>query len=131
MGFLLVVSPPCWLRDVPYYRVSTQRQGHSGLGLEALQYTVQCFLKPEDMLTQEFIEVEKDKRDSRLAQKQQEVQHLKTGIRILGRAVAGKAEQSALDWLQYFAKVLQLLAKDMARWISILPWKKKRLPCCT
>jgi len=47
--------------------------------------------------------------EERLAQKQQEVQHLKTGIRILGRAITDKAEQSALDWLQHFAQGLQLL----------------------
>ena len=47
--------------------------------------------------------------EDRLAQKQQEVQHLKTGIRILSRAVASKAEQEELDWLRYFAEGLQLL----------------------
>lgn len=47
--------------------------------------------------------------ESRLAKKQQEVQHLKTGIRILGRAVADQAEQVELDWLQHFAQGLQLL----------------------
>jgi prophage maintenance system killer protein len=47
--------------------------------------------------------------ESRLAQKQQEVQHLKTGIRILERAITDKAQQEELDWLQHFAKGLQLL----------------------
>jgi len=47
--------------------------------------------------------------ESRLAQKQMEVQHLKTGIRILERAMSDKAQQEELDWLQYFAKGLQLL----------------------
>ena len=47
--------------------------------------------------------------ENRLAQKQQEVQHLKTGIRILERAITDKAEQSALNWLQHFAQGLQLL----------------------
>ena len=47
--------------------------------------------------------------EDRLAQKQQEVQHLKTGIRILSRAVASKAEQEELKWLRYFAEGLQLL----------------------
>nr|WKN34404.1 virulence protein RhuM/Fic/DOC family protein [Tunicatimonas sp. TK19036] len=47
--------------------------------------------------------------ESRLAQKQQEVQHLKTGIRILERVISDKAEQEELDWLQHFAKGLQLL----------------------
>ena len=47
--------------------------------------------------------------EHRLAQKQQEVQHLKTGIRILERAMTDKAEQEELDWLQHFAQGLQLL----------------------
>ena len=37
------------------------------------------------------------------------MQHLKTGIRILERAIADKAEQEELDWLQHFAQGLQLL----------------------
>ena len=47
--------------------------------------------------------------EERLAQKQQEVQHLKTGIRILERAITDKAEHEELDWLQHFAQGLQLL----------------------
>lgn len=47
--------------------------------------------------------------EHRLTQKQQEVQHLKTGIRILERAMTDKAEQEELDWLRYFARGLQLL----------------------
>ena len=52
--------------------------------------------------------------ENRLAQKQQEVQHLKTGIRIFERAVATKIDQeewgdSDMDWLRHFAKGLQLL----------------------
>ncbi|MGB3849894.1 MAG: RhuM family protein [Tunicatimonas sp.] len=52
--------------------------------------------------------------ESRLAQKQQEVEYLKTGIRIFERAVATKVDQkewgaSDMDWLRHFAKGLQLL----------------------
>ncbi len=47
--------------------------------------------------------------ESRLNQKQQEVEHLKTGICIFGRAVADKAEQEDLAWLRHFAKGLKLL----------------------
>ncbi|MGO3306897.1 MAG: RhuM family protein, partial [Sphingobacterium sp.] len=44
-----------------------------------------------------------------LAQKQQEVQTLKDGIRILSRAVKGKIAETELDWLAHFAKGLELL----------------------
>jgi hypothetical protein len=49
--------------------------------------------------------------ENRLAQKQQEVQTLKDGIRILSRAIQQKEERQYLDfeWLNYFAKGLELL----------------------
>ena len=50
---------------VPYYRVSTAGQGKSGLGLAAQREIVQRFLKEEDELLAEFIEVESGKRADR------------------------------------------------------------------
>ena len=50
---------------VPYYRVSTAGQGKSGLGLSAQRDIVQRFLKGEDELLAEFIEVESGKRADR------------------------------------------------------------------
>ena len=47
--------------------------------------------------------------EKRLAQKQQEVQTLRDGIRILSRAIEQKAEDQNLDWLNQFAKGLELL----------------------
>lgn len=49
--------------------------------------------------------------ENRLAQKQQEVQTLKDGIRILSRAIQQKEEDQNLnlEWLNYFAKGLELL----------------------
>jgi len=46
-------------RYITYYRVSTDRQGHSGLGLEAQQEAVRQFLtgKPADVIA-EYVEVE-------------------------------------------------------------------------
>jgi len=44
---------------IAYLRVSTDRQGRSGLGLEAQQEAVQAFLKPGDVLLEPpFVEVE-------------------------------------------------------------------------
>ena len=53
------------MKYVPYYRVSTATQGKSGLGLAAQQDIVQRFLKTDDSLLDEFIEVESGKRADR------------------------------------------------------------------
>src|SRR5690606_38970188 len=47
--------------------------------------------------------------EKRLAQKPQEVQSLKDGIRILSRAIEGNIGETKLDWLKHFAKGLELL----------------------
>ena len=50
------------MRAVAYYRVSTQRQGRSGLGIEAQRERVALFLEAEDIeLVAEFTEVETGK----------------------------------------------------------------------
>ncbi|WP_375436399.1 recombinase family protein [uncultured Hymenobacter sp.] len=49
---------------VAYYRVSTARQGASGLGLEAQRATVQAFAK-DAFILREFVEVESGKRNHR------------------------------------------------------------------
>lgn len=53
------------MRAVAYYRVSTDKQGRSGLGLEAQKAAVQAILKPADLLIAEFTEVESGKRRDR------------------------------------------------------------------
>src|SRR5450830_712144 len=53
---------PCF---VAYYRVSTERQGASGLGLEAQQAAVRNYLNGGDwQLVGEFIEIESGKHSS-------------------------------------------------------------------
>lgn len=53
-------------RYVAYYRVSTQKQGQSGLGLEAQQQAVQEYLQQfGGELVSEFVEVESGKRADR------------------------------------------------------------------
>jgi len=50
---------------VPYYRVSTNRQGQSGLGLAAQKHSVTNFIKCNDCIIQEFTDVETGKNNER------------------------------------------------------------------
>lgn len=50
---------------VAYYRVSTQKQGQSGLGLDAQRSAVQQFVRDGDTIVSEFVEVESGKNDAR------------------------------------------------------------------
>jgi DNA invertase Pin-like site-specific DNA recombinase len=50
---------------IAYYRVSTDRQGRSGLGLEAQQNAVQMFLQGRGDIVQSFTEIESGKRNDR------------------------------------------------------------------
>ncbi|MDJ1498253.1 recombinase family protein [Cytophagaceae bacterium DM2B3-1] len=51
---------------VAYYRVSTIKQGQSGLGLEAQRAAVSQFVKDNMLIKGEFIEVESGKRNDRI-----------------------------------------------------------------
>lgn len=50
---------------VAYFRVSTERQGQSGLGLEAQGSAVQAFLNPQDQVLAEYVEVESGRNTDR------------------------------------------------------------------
>jgi DNA invertase Pin-like site-specific DNA recombinase len=52
-------------RFVAYYRVSTARQGQSGLGLEAQQSSVLSFVGDNADLIEEFVEIESGKKADR------------------------------------------------------------------
>src|SRR5690606_8863621 len=77
------------------YRVNSKR------GVQFRQWATQ---RLKNYLVQGYAINEK-----RLAQKQQEVQTLKDGIRILSRAIEQKADDQSVDWLHHFAKGLELL----------------------
>src|SRR5690606_21259420 len=69
------------------YRVNSKQ------GTQFRQWATQ---RLKDYLIQGYVINEK-----RLAQKEQEVQTLKDGIRILNRAIEGKIEEIELDWLAH------------------------------
>ncbi len=50
---------------IAYYRVSTKQQGNSGLGLEVQKTMVRNYLKENDILIDQFEEVESGKNDNR------------------------------------------------------------------
>ncbi len=50
---------------IAYYRVSTQKQGNSGLGIEAQKSAVQRFINQEDELLHELTDIESGKNNDR------------------------------------------------------------------
>jgi DNA invertase Pin-like site-specific DNA recombinase len=52
------------MKFVAYYRVSTAKQGRSGLGLKAQQASVQSYVK-DGVIVAEYVEVESGKRNDR------------------------------------------------------------------
>ena len=55
------------MKYVIYYRVSTDKQGRSGLGLEAQQQQVKTYLqsKPDAEIVSEYVEVDSGKKVNR------------------------------------------------------------------
>ncbi len=78
--------------------------GYRVKSLQGTQFRIWATQRLKDYLIQGYTINE-----NRLAQKQQEVQTLKDGIRILSRAIQQKEEDQNLDWLNHFAKGLELL----------------------
>lgn len=69
---------------VAYCRVSTDKQGRSGLGLEAQEAAIKAFLKPTDRLLQPpYIEIESGKRDDRPKLQEAIARCRKTGATLL------------------------------------------------
>ncbi len=78
--------------------------GYRVKSAQGTQFRIWATQRLKDFLVQGYAINEK-----RLAQKQQEVQTLKDGIRILSRAIELKAQDQDLEWLNHFAKGLELL----------------------
>lgn len=92
-------------REIEFYNldviISVGYRVNSKQGTQFRQWATQ---RLKDYLVQGYAINEK-----RLAQKQQEIQTLKDGIRILNRAIEDKIAETNLDWLGHFAKGLELL----------------------
>jgi len=53
-------------RYVAYFRVSTAKQGKSGLGLAAQKTAIDQFLSPDDEVIAEFVEIQSGRKDQRI-----------------------------------------------------------------
>jgi len=78
--------------------------GYRVKSIQATQFRIWATKRLKEYLIHGYTVNEK-----RLAQKQQEVQTLKDGIRILSRAFEKRSDDEQLDWLTQFAKGLELL----------------------
>jgi len=71
---------------------------------EGTQFRIWATKRLKDYLVQGYAINER-----RLAEKQQEIHYLKTGIQILSRAIESKAKDEENNWLDIFAKGLKIL----------------------
>lgn len=92
-------------RQVEYYNLDVIISvGYRVKSKQGTQFRIWATQRLKDYLVQGYAINER-----RLEQKQQEVQHLKNGIRILGRAIEEKVEETDNPMLKLFAKGLELL----------------------
>lgn len=97
---------------VAYYRVSTQQQGKSGLGLEAQQFAVQQFAEREAIaLVAQFTEVETGKGADALDKRPQLLAALKAAKRLGGNSpvIVAKLDRLSRD----VAFIAGLMAKKV------------------
>lgn len=89
---------------ISYLRVSTQRQGSSGLGLEAQQEAVRRFLNGgASMLIREFVEIESGRKGAK--QRPQLMAALKECKRQRAALIIGKIDRLSRD-VRFFLEVL-------------------------
>jgi DNA invertase Pin-like site-specific DNA recombinase len=85
-------------RAIAYYRVSTQRQGRSGLGIEAQRSAVERFVEAEGItLLKEFIEVETGKGADALDRRPRLAEALAQALRERCPVVVAKLDRLSRD----------------------------------
>lgn len=92
---------------VAYYRVSTEKQGKSGLGLAAQRSKLDAFVSADDHILQEFVDVQSGRKDDRSG---------------LNRALAfAKAKKAKLliARLDRFSRRVSFIARIMDEGISL------------
>lgn len=99
-------------RAVAYYRVSTAKQGSSGLGLEAQRHAVEtfCAARGWELIAPPFVEVESGKRDDR-----PELDKALERSRLTGAMLV----VAKLDRLSRDLHFLTKLQKDGARFVAV------------
>lgn len=76
--------PTTGRRFIAYMRVSTDKQGRSGLGLEAQEATIRAFLRPGDkLLLPPFVEIESGRKTARPKLEEALAKCRKTGATLL------------------------------------------------
>ena len=92
---------------VAYYRVSTERQGRSGLGLAAQKAKVRSFLSANDRVLGEYVDVQSGRRDNRIELN-----------KALAVAKAAKAKL-VIARLDRFSRKVSFIARIMDEGISL------------
>jgi DNA invertase Pin-like site-specific DNA recombinase len=100
---------------VSYLRVSTTRQGHSGLGLEAQRAAIKLFAESESFgIAEEFIEVESGKESDALERRPELANALARAKKLRCSVVVAK-----LDWLSRNVAFIASLMSRRVPFISV------------
>lgn len=92
-------------RYIAYYRVSTDGQGRSGLGLEAQRATVERFLGGRGVIEHEYVEIETGKGRNALAKRPQLAAAIALCRRSKARLLVAKLDRLARD-VRFFLELL-------------------------
>lgn len=92
-------------RYIAYYRVSTDGQGRSGLGLEAQRATVGRFLGGRGQVDQEYVEVETGKGRNALAKRPQLAAAIAKCRKTKAKLLVAKLDRLARD-VRFFLELL-------------------------
>lgn len=99
------------MKFVAYYRVSTQRQGVSGLGLEAQQEAVKSFAGSQGEIIASFTEVESGKRNDR--------PQLRQAIALTNRTKGATLLIAKLDRLARNVQFIAALMDNKTKFIAV------------